>query len=271
MFLHNIILPLFLCLAILIGCSKVNKYESEEQKAFNDVFREVIKDDYESVRPYMNTDQIIYYPSVYTHGPELRQEIHNYSKYPEKYDSVISEFDNYHKPFFKDFTRLLVEAKGNKKKIDALLESASEAFDAYSVEIFNKSKILLYTDNKLQPFRDTTISSANQYYEKYDSSYFYKLNVNELEERNFNYSLIRDKGRIEIKVGTYPDKKARKRTPEIEIGIFGFSRIAFNPDFTKGKFILFFGDATFGDRGTSLIYINKLNGRWHYKSHVWLK
>ncbi|MGE5410655.1 MAG: hypothetical protein ACM3MI_06820, partial [Clostridiales bacterium] len=194
MFFHKIIPPLFLCLAILIGCSKVNKYESEEQKAFDDVFREVIKDDYKSVRPYMNTDQIIYYPCVYTLGSELRQKIHNYSKYPEKYDSVLSEFDNYHKPFFKNFTRLLVEAKGNKKKIDALLKSASEAFNAYSVEIFNKSRILLYTDNKLQPFRDTTILSDNPYYGKYDSSYFYQLNVKELEERNFNYSLIRDKG-----------------------------------------------------------------------------
>lgn len=222
-------------------------YESEEQKAFNDVFTKILKDDYESIFPFMNTEQTLYYPEMFMNVPELRQELISCSMYPERYDSVLSYYDNYHKPFFKDFTKILIEAKGNKKKIDALLKSASEAFTAYNRDIFNKSRILLYTDNKLLPFRDTIITPG-KYQVRYDSSYFYQLNTKELEERAFNCLSIKNTGRIELQDSTSPDAKVRKRTPEIKMGKIIFSRIAFNPDFTKGKFILYFDNGSSGDK-----------------------
>lgn len=267
---HRIIYLLFLCLAILAGCSLENKYESEELKAFNDVFSAVISDDYEILFHFMNPEQTLYYPELFMNDSKKRNEFINCSRYPEKYDSVLAYCDNYHKPFFKDFKRMLIEAKGNKKKIVALLKSASEAFSAYHREILNKSRLLIYTDNKLRSFRDTIIA-ANSYNAAYDSSYFYQLNLKELEERSFKYAFIKNTGKIEIKDSAYPVAKVRKQTPEIEIGKLAFSRIAFNPDFTKGKFILFFKNGRYGDKVTSLIYINKFNGRWHYKSAIQLK
>ncbi|MDP4197264.1 MAG: hypothetical protein Q8940_19600 [Bacteroidota bacterium] len=244
----------------------MNHYEYEEQKAFNDVFTEIFNDDYENIFHYMNPELTLYTPVCFMD----KQEFFRCSRHPEKYDSVLSYLYNYHKPFFNDFTRLLIEAKGNRKKIDALLKSASEAFYAHTKSIYNKNRIFLYTDNKLLPFRDTLITTS-VCDSKYDSSFFYQLNLKELKERGFNYLSIKNTGRIELKDSKYPKAKVRRHTPEIEMGQITFSRIAFNPDFTKGKFIRSFDSGAYGDYVTSLIYIEKAKGKWHYKSSILLK
>jgi len=245
----------FLIISINIF-SQNNRYIDEENNAINDIFINLVDTNryYLKERPFYSW---------------RHEDLKKYAKNPKKYKSNLDYLDSLYNPF--EFSKLLIETKGNKDLIDDF----EDKFDDYADSIIKQkdSSILkIFITNELgKPSKWEIHTWIDISFPDTISPKLYPVDTT-LQKRYFDYNYIKNKGRYVFSLDKYPDWQGRLMTKKTkEIGILSISRISFNKDFTNGIFFYEIYKDNLDAEGYTII-IEKINNVWKIKikSQTWV-
>jgi hypothetical protein len=229
--------------------SQDHGYFDKEDKAINDVFINLL-----DTSKFYYKERLDYSWS--------KGDLKKFAKRPNKYRTSLNYLDSLYYPF--KFSELLIKTNGKEDLISDFEDTSDDYSDSLMTKIDN-SILKVFVVNKLFKTRNGDIKDFYESVYPDTVMFFSNPADTSLNDREFDYSKIQNRGRYVFSTDKYPDRQQRILTKNIrEIGELSISRITFNRDYSRGIFFYEIYMDNLAAEGYVVI-IEKIGNNWTIK------